>query len=432
MDKTFKITLKSVFFAFLIAAVTIICACGVSPIPHNLRNPLIIVCGIGTAVYILFKQKSMYLTMSVVLALLSAAYLGISVLYSIDKPATFELAVVYICSAVFLLADYPQDFYKKTITAMQVVSIIIAISIVLSVFIDNFMLRYFSFIVNPSNSPDVATAIYQELNWSKAFSGFAREKGEAAFIMNIGIAVYFAKYFSQKKFRFIDVVGIVLLCAALILTGKRMLFLCPIAVGAVLMLLSNKSGKLVKIIPVLFLGICGLIITMGFLPQFSTIFERFANEDSLENLSGRVNLWPYCFEMFGKNPFLGMGIGTYNRYLELNNITINGNYWTAHAHNIYYEFLGELGLIGCVLLFGGLLMIFGKTVLLLRSKEITDLEKFLLIFSFSIQLTCFMYCASGNVLLYKQQIFIWFFVAAISTNITRKYRKLKKDELVNV
>ena len=77
-------------------------------------------------------------------------------------------------------------------------------------------------------------------------------------------------------------------------------------------------------------------------------------------------------------------------------------------------------------------MIFGKTVLLLRNKEITDLEKFLLIFSFSIQLTCFMYCASGNVLLYKQQIFIWFFVAAISTNITRKYRKLKKDELVNV
>lgn len=432
MDKTYKITLKSVFYAFMIMAVTVICACGVSPIPHNLRTPLIIVGAVATAAYIIFKQKSVYLTMPVVLTLLSVVYIGVSIFYSIEKDITFELSVIYICSAVFLLADYPMDFYKKAITAMQVVCIIIAISIIMSVFIDNLMLRYFSFIVNPGNSPEVVESIYRELNWSKAYSGFARDKSEAAFIMNIGISVYYAKYFAQKKFKFTDIIGIIILCAALILTGKRMLFLCPIAVAAVLMLLSNKKGKLVKVIPVLFLAICGFIVVAAFVPQFSNLFERFANDDTMGSLSGRVELWPYCFEMFRKNPLIGMGLGTYNYYLYSNNITINGEYWNYYGHNVYYEFLGELGLIGFALLFGGLLMIFGKTIVLMRNKDVTNLERFLLTFSFAIQLTCLIYCASGNVLLYKQQIFMWFFADAIAANISRKYRKLKRDELVNV
>lgn len=432
MDKTFKITLKGVLYTFLIAAVTVICAGGVSPIPHNLRTPLIVVSAIITGAYVIFRQKSVYLTMPVVLTLLSVVYIGISVVYSIEPDTTAELAIVYICSAVFLLADYPMDFYKKAITAMQVVCIIIAISIIMSVFIDDLMLRYFWFIVNPTKSPSVADSIHQELYWAKSYSGFAREKSEAAFIMNIGIAIYYAKFFTEKKFRFTDVTGLIIVCAALILTGKRMLFLCPIAVGAVLMLISRKKSKFINIIPTLFLAVCGFIVVSAFVPQFSNLFQRFANEDTMGNLSGRVELWPYCFEMFRKEPLIGMGLGTYNYYLYTNNILINGEFWKYYGHNIYYEFLGELGIIGFVLLFGGLLMLFAKTVVFMRSKDVTNLERFLLTFSFAIQLTCFIYCASGNVLLYKQQIFMWIFVDAITASIVRKYRKQKRNELVNV
>ncbi len=432
MDKTYKITFKGLFYAFLITTVTVICAGGVSLFPLALRTPLIIVSGIVTAAYIIFKQQSVFLTMPVVLLLLSVAYIGISVFYTLDKDTTFWLAVIYICSAVFLLADFPTDFYKKVVTAMQVVCIIIAISIVASVFVDNLMLRYFSFIVNPTNSPSTTQAIQQELNWAHAYSGFAREKSEAAFIMNIGIAVYFAKYFADRKFTFTDLVGLAIICAGLILTGKRMLFLCPIAVAAVLLLLSNKKGKLVKIIPVIGLGICAFVVVTAFVPQFSHLFERFANEETMGSMSGRTQIWPYSLEMFRKQPLFGMGIGSFNQYLANNNILIDGEEWKYYGHNIYYEFLGELGIIGFTLLFGGLLMIFGKTVILMRSKDVTTLERFLLTFSFAIQLTCFIYCASGNVLLYKQQIFIWFFVASITANIARKYRKLKRNELANV
>ncbi len=431
MNKTYKITLKDLIYTFLITAVTIICACGVSPVPHALRAPLIIVSAIITTAFIVFKQQSVCLTLPVSLMLISVLYIGISIFYSIKQDQTTEFAIIYIASAVFLLADYNLDFYKKTITAMMVVCLIIAISIVMSVFIDDLMLKYFSFIVNPVKSPEINELIYNEIHYAKSYSGFAREKSEAAFVMNIGVSIYFAKYFSQKKFKFTDVIGALIMCTALILTGKRMLFLCPIAVGVMLMIVSNKKGKLVKIIPGLFFSIVGFIIAAAFIPQLSNLFQRFS-EDSMGDLTGRLDLWPYCFEMFAKNPLFGLGIGTYNYYLSLNNVTVYGGDWKYYAHNIYYEFLGELGIVGCVLLFGGLFIFFAQTIALLRKKDITNTERFVLTFSFAIQLTCFIYGLSGNVLLYKQQIFIWFFANAMVANIARKYRKLKKDEITNV
>lgn len=149
----------------------------------------------------------------------------------------------------------------------------------------------------------------------------------------------------------------------------------------------------------------------------------------MTSLTGRVDLWPYSFEMFAKSPMIGLGIGSFNKYLDLHGVLIGGTKWTYYGHNIYYEFLGELGIIGCTLLFGALLMIIVKTVSLMRDKRVSSLEKYLLTFSFAIQITCFIYCASGNVLLYMQQIFIWFFAGAITLTLSRKYRKIKSKEL---
>lgn len=425
----FKITIANVFYTVLIAAVVIICVGGASAYPYNLRFPLIIAAAILSAGFIIFKQQKIFLNMPAVLILLTVAYLFISVTYSVDSQTTMEFAIIYLCSSVIMLADFKMDFYKKAITAMKVVCIVFAFSIIISTFIDDCMLKYFSFIVNPSHNPDVTRLIRQEVRWSGSYSGFAREKGEAAFIMNIGIAVYFAKYFTEKKFKFKDLFFLLILFWALILTSKRMLFLCPIMTAAALLLLSNKKGRFAKIIPIVFIIICCIITLASIVPQFSHLFERFADKDSMTSLTGRVDIWPYSFEMFGKNPLFGLGIGSFNKYLDLRGVLIGGEKWTYYGHNIYYEFLGELGIVGCALLFGALLMIIVKTVSLMRDKRISTLEKYLLTFSFAIQLTCFIYCASGNVLLYKQQIFIWFFAGAITLTLSRKYRKLKTKEL---
>lgn len=425
----FKITIANVFYTVLIAAVVIICVGGASLYPYALRFPLIIAAAILSAGFIIFKQQKIFLNMPAVLIMLTVAYLFISVTYSVDSQTTMEFAIIYLCSSVMMLADFKMDFYKKAITAMKVVCIVFAFSIIISTFIDDCMLKYFSFIVNPSHNPDVTRLIRQEVRWSGSYSGFAREKGEAAFIMNVGITVYYAKYFTEKKFKFKDLFFLLILFWALILTSKRMLFLCPIMTAAALLLLSNKKGRFAKIIPIVFIIICCIITLASIVPQFSHLFERFADKDSMTSLTGRVDIWPYSFEMFGKNPLFGLGIGSFNKYLDLRGVLIGGKKWTYYGHNIYYEFLGELGIVGCALLFGALLMIIVKTVSLMRDKRISTLEKYLLTFSFAIQLTCFIYCASGNVLLYKQQIFIWFFAGAITLTLSRKYRKLKTKEL---
>ena len=62
------------------------------------------------------------------------------------------------------------------------------------------MLKYFWFIVNPNHSVQVAQTIQNELSIG-AYSGFAREKGEAAYIMNVGIALLLSKYFSSQKLK---------------------------------------------------------------------------------------------------------------------------------------------------------------------------------------------------------------------------------------
>lgn len=425
----FQILLSKIFYAFLIVAIAIICVGGASPYPHALRLPLIIATAVLSAGFIIFKQQKIYLSMPAVLILLTVAYLFISVTYSIDPKNTMELAIVYLCSAVITLADFKLDFYKKAITAMKVVCIVIAFSIIISSFIDDFMIKYFSFIINPTHNSEITRLIHQEIRWSRAYSGFAKEKGEAAFIMNVGIAIYYAKYFSEKKFKLSDVFFIVILFWALILANKRMLFICPIAVLLFLLIFSTKKGRLIKMLPFIFLALCALLMAIGTIPQISSLFERFANSDSMESMSGRVNIWPFSLEMFGKNPLFGFGIGTFNKYLSSQGVMINGETWSFYGHNIYYEFLGELGIVGCLLLFGALTMIFVKTTTLMRNKDISSLEKYLLTFSFAIQLTCFIYSASGNVLLYKQQIFIWFFAGAITLTLSRRYRKLKSKEL---
>ena len=50
-----------------------------------------------------------------------------------------------------------------------------------------------------------------------------------------------------------------------------------------------------------------------------------------------------------------------------------------------------------------------------------------MIFSFSIQLICFVYGFTGNVLLYSQQIFIWYLAASIYFDVQINHYKGKES-----
>ena len=424
MKKTYQISIEKLWQMFLVFAVTLICVGGVSPYPHGLRMPCIYACTAGFIAVLLLRQRRVRLTLPMAFFIYSMVYILISVTYSFAANTTKQLAIVYGCCTLMLLVDVPETLYERIILAMEAVCMIIALSILVSFFVEDSMIRYFSFICNPKRNVTIANAMWEEVHWSRAHSGFAREKAEAAFIMNVGLVAVFSRMFSGQKFRFRDALEMLIFAFALVLTGKRMLFLCPILCGAALFLFFDRKGMLLKLLPALLVCVCVIYYMLSLFPDFQTVFDRFGDTETMQNLTGRTTLWEYSFAMFWENPLFGMGLGAYNAYASSLVVERSG---FAYGHNIYFEFLGELGIMGCVLLFGALIMTFFGTIVLLKQKDLTPERRKLLIFSFSIQLICFVYGFTGNVLLYSQQIFIWYLAASIYFDVQINHYKGKES-----
>lgn len=426
MKKKYHISLEKMWQFFLVCAVTLICVGGVSPYPHNLRMPCIYACAAGFAAVLVFRQRRVRLTLPIAFFLYTLVYLVISIFYSYSAAVTKSLAVVYLCGTILLLVDLPETLYDRIIAAMEIICIVIALSILVSFFVEDSMTKYFSFIVNPNNSPEIENTLWREVHYSRSHSGFAREKAEAAFIMNVGLVLVFSRLFSGKKFRFRDGVELLVLAFALVLTGKRMLFLCPILCCAALFLFFDRKGLLLKILPALLVSICVIYYVLSLFPDFRTVFDRFADQETMQTLTGRTDLWELSFSMFREKPLFGMGLGAFNSYAYSQNAAaLRGSY--AYGHNIYFELLGELGIVGFTLIFTALIMTFFGSIVILKQKDLSSDRRRRMIFSFSIQLICFIYGFTGNVLLYSQQIFIWYLAASIYFDTQINHYKTKES-----
>ena len=236
------LTLKNVWQIFLVVALPIICVAGASPLPYNMRQPLIYAVGIFFVLVFAFSDIKIKFNFISSVFFILLAYIGISIIYSYDQQATIRLFILYACAFPLLFIDMPRAYFMKILTIFYVVCAVVAFSIIISAIIPNCMLNYFWFIVNPAHSAEITRFINNELAVG-AYSGFAREKAEAAYIMNVGTAILFAKYFCDGKLEKKDLFMLMVFLVALMLTGKRTLFIIAIAAFAVFMLLSDLRGK---------------------------------------------------------------------------------------------------------------------------------------------------------------------------------------------
>jgi len=88
-----------------------------------------------------------------------------------------------------------------------------------------------------------------------AIAGLAFEKAYAAFICNVGLGIIFAEFVANKSYKYIIESIVVML--ALMMTGKRTLFIIPIAVLLIYVILFSKNNKFIKLAGV-GLGVTGL------------------------------------------------------------------------------------------------------------------------------------------------------------------------------
>ena len=137
------------------------------------------------------------------------------------------------------------------------------------------------------------------------------------------------------------------------------------------LLVTSKRGPLLAVVVALILGLyvgsgkykfsafmkiglfaCGAVIVVAvlsqFVPQISTVFERFAEisgaMDDADATNGRSYLWERAVELWRSSPVFGHGWGTYRYYWE-GRLDVATN----TAHNVFLNLLAEVGIAGFLL-----------------------------------------------------------------------------------
>ena len=417
-----KQTERNFFQIILMTAIPLICVGGVNFWANTARLPLIFtVFGLTVLLFVSSKIK-LYIS---AVSLLWSAFVGmlcVSYIYSVDKSATLNYIIFFAVAISLLFMDFTEDATEMIIKIIQIIAFVYAVSILISVVIPNCMNDYFWFIVNPTGSGAVRKALTAELKLG-VYSGFAREKAVAGLIMNSGIATVFAVYFSRSKLKKFDIITLICCVCALMLTGKRTLFAISIVLFAVFLLLSDIQGKAVKLFSFAVIALAAAVFILAFVPTMSIVIERFLDIESIETGSGRVTiLWPYADSMFELSPIVGLGFGSYNLFAYRRGMRSFGEMWNYHAHNVYKQVLGELGIVGLSILVCAIITSVVLTIIYLNKSKNGTLAKKHLVFSLYIQLLFAIYSFTGNCIYQNNQVYFWFFAIAVALSTFRRIR----------
>lgn len=336
--------------------------------------------------------------------------------YSCDRSATLVLVVTFACAYIMMLLRQDVAVHQAVIGGIKWIAIVFAVSILLSVVVDQLIPRYFlDFIVNNDQAYD---RILRELSIG-SYSGLAGEKAEAAWIMNLGIAAVISQCFAEKRFRRGNVLLLILFYLALILTAKRMLFAVSLIVPAAMLAFGNMKGRKTIMIGIGLLLAGALLLVSLAVPQLNVLFERVMASGEDVTLNGRAKLWMLAQNMWQARFWTGYGLGSYTGYIQTQGVN-----WTHEGHNIYLQLLGETGIIGLLLF-----LAFAATGLITAMRFLRSAKDApgyrLVMFSFYVQLAFLIYGFTGNGIYSANQFFIY--VLSISMIHTLDRRHKKKD-----
>lgn len=200
---------------------------------------------------------------------------------------------------------------------------------------------------------------------------------------------------------------------ALMMTGKRTLFIIPIVALLIYVMLFSKNNKFIKLAGV-GLGISAfIIIAYTIIPEASLIIDRIINSGG-DVLSGRENFWNYAMDMFHQNPFFGRGFMSFNDFVFNQGFRYYGERWNYQAHNVYIQLLGETGIIGCGVIITLIVILIIKAISLAKTtSNFWDVLLVYWIMLFGI------YSLTGNTLYYPCQLIILVVSILLISNVKK-------------
>lgn len=323
----------------------------------------------------------------------------LSFFYTCDRLAYIQYFPYVI--AVFFLTIFEFDgrFFSCLIKQFEFLFWVFIFSMYLELLAPSLFASFFGFLDLGSNRSAVV------VDNGGAISGLAYEKGYAAFLCNMGLGVLFAKLF-VKGFALTRLLQIVGVFAALMMTGKRTLFLIPVMGLIVFALFFSKKHKFSIALGLSFALVMSLAVADSLIPQVSLVFDRlFADNGDL--LSGRQVIWTYAMQMFESSPLIGRGFLSFNSYINAHGFRYYGLLWNYQAHNVYLQLLAELGIVGFLLF---VILLFTLAFGLIRSfliwKDTQRAEPVILLTAVYWVMLIAVYSLTGNTIYYSCQLVV--------------------------
>ena len=127
---------------------------------------------------------------------------------------------LYLISGVCVIfSDFSKTFYYYFMKNFKTLFWVFIFSMFLEALLPNVFFLIFGF-------ASFGDAEMRALTSGGAIAGLAFEKAYAAFICNLGLGVIFAEFVAQRSYKY--VIQSILVMIALMMTGKRTLFIIPI------------------------------------------------------------------------------------------------------------------------------------------------------------------------------------------------------------
>lgn len=419
---------KKIIYNFLILLLGLICCSGFSFL-MPFRIYFILIFGFIQFFIMIKNGKIKYIkSKSLFFLLIFCIYTIISLFYSLDRVQTLKFIAVYISITLMIINSYEEEFNFDALKIIETFCKIVSISIIVNMFIPQLFSKYLYFLIDGGAS--AIPRLNGEIN-AHIFSGIVGEKGEAAYLMVLAIIISLSNIVPTKNKEPVkksEYVWLIIYLIALILPAKRMLFAIGILICVFFILFwTNSKKRFWYVILGIIVGILGIFIALK-VPALNTLINRFLSYSEDTTGNGRIYLWEKAIEMYNKKPLLGYGYGTYNTYTKYSGVILSSTgEWNAYAHNIYYQMLGEIGIVGVILFTIMLLDTISHSIkLYCFRKKMESKDVKLLFVGISIIMMNIIYGYSGNPIYYTNQVFLFFWGISIILCLRYKYFILKK------
>lgn len=312
----------------------------------------------------------------------------------IKEGITFS-AILLIIILLKIILSNSGDIYKSFIKIIISFSCIHVICTILQVYLGDFILKINKLLLTQES---------YNVNFSQylrgKFGGITSQTGTDAFYITIFICIMFCFFVenSNKKYKIIYFLFMIIGLSALIFTRKRGLLIFNIIVMIVVLTI-RKIHKF-KNEHIILYGIILLIIVtviIGFSVNNIEIIQKYLVDEDIT--SGRINIYAEVFRMIRESGFvIGNGIGSVENVIGIK------------AHNVYLQVWAEVGVIGLIMY---LFALFGTLRTSINKYREQIYNKSFILISIYMQLIFIFYGCTGNPLYDYFMISLYFIFISI-------------------